>query len=95
MKTNKYLLLSAMLAIAVMATAASAQAQIQTTGTIGSPGATTTIDGRQLPAPDPKFGGVIKDDALKSKPPVQSVRQVPRLPLTADSSPLPTRNSAA
>ncbi|HMN97554.1 MAG TPA: arylsulfatase [Phycisphaerales bacterium] len=34
----------------------------------GSPGATTTIDGRQLPPPDPKFGGVIKDDALQSTP---------------------------
>ncbi len=44
-----------------------ARGEIQTTGTPGSPGATTTIDGRQLPAPDPKFGGVIKDDALKSK----------------------------
>ncbi|TWT61315.1 Arylsulfatase [Rubinisphaera italica] len=34
----------------------------------GSPAATTTIDGKQLPAPDPKFGGVIKPDALQSKP---------------------------
>jgi len=33
----------------------------------GSPAATTTINGKQLPAPDPKFGGVIKDDALQSK----------------------------
>jgi arylsulfatase A-like enzyme len=41
--------------------------QIQVTGTPGSPGATTTISGKQLPAPDPKFGGVIKDDALQSK----------------------------
>ena len=40
----------------------------QPTGTPGSPGATTTIPGTQLPAPDPKFGGVIKDDALQSKP---------------------------
>ena len=40
----------------------------QVTGTPGSPGATTTIDGKQLPLPDPKFGGVIKDDALQSKP---------------------------
>jgi len=39
----------------------------QTTGTPGSPDATTTINGDQLPSPDPKFGGVIKDDALKSK----------------------------
>jgi len=37
-------------------------------GTPGSPSAATTIDGRQLPAPDPKFGGVIKDDALQSTP---------------------------
>ena len=34
----------------------------------GSPAATTTIDGRQLPAPEPEFGGVIKNDALQSKP---------------------------
>ncbi len=40
----------------------------QTTGVPGSPEATTTIDGKQLPPPDPKFGGVIKDDALQSKP---------------------------
>jgi arylsulfatase A-like enzyme len=68
MKTNKYLLLCAMLAIAVMATAASAQAQVQTSGTPGSPSATTTIDGKQLPAPDPKFGGVINETAADSKP---------------------------
>jgi arylsulfatase A-like enzyme len=37
-------------------------------GTPGSPSATTTIPGNQLPAPDPKFGGVIKDNALQSKP---------------------------
>ena len=40
----------------------------QVTDTLGSPSATTTIDGKQLPPPDPKFGGVIKDDALQSKP---------------------------
>jgi len=28
------------------------------TGTPGSPSATTTIQGNQIPAPDPKFGGV-------------------------------------
>ena len=33
----------------------------------GSPSATTTISGKQLPPPDPKFGGVIKDGALQSK----------------------------
>ena len=40
----------------------------QITGTPGSPGATTTIPGTQLPQPDPKFGGIIKNDALQSKP---------------------------
>ena len=40
----------------------------QVTGTLGSPSATTTISGEQLPPPAPKFGGVIKDDALQSKP---------------------------
>jgi arylsulfatase A-like enzyme len=67
MKSVKQILLGAMLAAAVMAIAPSARAQVQTTGTPGSPGATTTISGKQLPAPDPKFGGVIKDDALQSK----------------------------
>jgi len=40
----------------------------QTTGTPGSPGATTTIDGKYLPPPPPKFGGVINLEASKSKP---------------------------
>ena len=40
----------------------------EVTGELGSPSATVTIDGKQLPAPEPKFGGVIKNDALKSKP---------------------------
>ena len=40
----------------------------QVTGVPGSPGATTTIDGKQLPPPDPKFGGVIGERASESKP---------------------------
>src|SRR5207249_496160 len=68
MKTNKYLLLSAMLAAAVLAAASSARAQVQTTGTPGSPSATTTIDGKQLPAPPSKFGGVIKESVKDSTP---------------------------
>ena len=32
-------------------------------GVPGSPGATTTIDGKQLPPLDPAFGGVIKEKA--------------------------------
>ena len=38
------------------------------TGDLGSPSATTTIDGQQLPPPPPKFGGVIKESAKDSKP---------------------------
>jgi arylsulfatase A-like enzyme len=40
----------------------------QTTGTPGSPGATTTIDGRFLPPSPPKFGGEIGLSAQDSKP---------------------------
>jgi arylsulfatase A-like enzyme len=38
------------------------------TGVPGSPSATTTIDGKQLPPPPAKFGGVIKQTAKDSKP---------------------------
>ncbi|MEE4111168.1 MAG: sulfatase-like hydrolase/transferase, partial [Desulfobacteraceae bacterium] len=44
------------------------EAAPQITGKLGSPSATTTISGKQLPPPDPKFGGEIKNDALESKP---------------------------
>ena len=37
-------------------------------GTLGAPGATVTIDGKQLPPPDPTFGGVIKEKASESTP---------------------------
>jgi arylsulfatase len=40
----------------------------QTTGTPGSPNATTTIDGKYLPPPAPPFGGTINLDAKDSKP---------------------------
>jgi arylsulfatase A-like enzyme len=68
MKTLKHLILSGMLAVALAAIAPSAQAQVQTSGEPGLPSATTTVDGKQLPAPDPKFGGVIKQKASESKP---------------------------
>src|ERR1700759_3026501 len=58
-------LLAACLAIPIAALTASAQ---QVTGAPGSPGATTTIDGKQLPPPDPKFGGLIKEKASESTP---------------------------
>jgi hypothetical protein len=38
----------------------------QVTGVPGSPEATTTIDGKQLPPPAPPFGGVIKEKASES-----------------------------
>jgi len=38
----------------------------QLEGTLGSPSATTTLSGDQLPPPDPEFGGVIHEDALSS-----------------------------
>ena len=38
----------------------------QTTGTPGSSSATTTINGKQLPPPDPTYGGVIKEKASDS-----------------------------
>jgi len=41
----------------------------QITGTLGSPIATTTIDGKQLPPmPDERFGGKIEKNVLQSKP---------------------------
>jgi arylsulfatase A-like enzyme len=40
----------------------------QVNGTLGSPSATTTIQGNQIPAPEPKFGGVIKENSKDSKP---------------------------
>ena len=40
----------------------------QITGVLGSPSATTTIPGNQLPPPPPEFGGVIKESAKDSKP---------------------------
>jgi len=40
----------------------------QVTGTPGSPGATATITGKQLPPPDPNFGGVINEKASESTP---------------------------
>ena len=51
---------------AVMLAIMPAMAQ-QVTGELGSPSATTTISGKQLPPPDPAFGGVIKEKASESK----------------------------
>ena len=64
MKTRHLLIsVASILALGCVSTLAQ-----QITGVPGSPGATTTIDGKQLPVPDPQFGGVIKNGALQSKP---------------------------
>ena len=52
--------------LAALSASGPASAQ-QVTGTLGSSSATTTVSPKQLPAPDPKFGGVIKQQALQSK----------------------------
>ncbi|MGA8034290.1 MAG: sulfatase-like hydrolase/transferase, partial [Casimicrobiaceae bacterium] len=57
-------LLTSVVAVASCFGSASAQ---QVTGVLGSPSATTTLDGKQLPPPDPKFGGVIQEKASESK----------------------------
>ena len=40
----------------------------QPNGGSGSPGGTTTLDPKQVPGPNPKFGGVIKQKASESTP---------------------------
>ena len=57
----------------------------QTTGVPGSPEATTTIDGKQIPPADPKFGGVIEEKASESKS-WWAPRVVPPAPQTCCSS---------
>ena len=53
--------------LAVTLSVAPATAQ-QVTGELGSPSATTTIDGKQLPPLPQKFGGVIKESYKESTP---------------------------
>ena len=64
-KRYSFRLLTSAIAVAACFGQASAQ---QVNGVLGSPSATTTLDGKQLPPPDPKFGGVIKEKASESKP---------------------------
>lgn len=68
MNPTKRNLLSGMFALAALALAPSAEAEIQTTGTPGSPGATTTLEGLYLPPSPPKFNGQISPNAVDSKP---------------------------
>ena len=67
MKRKKGIQIFWFIVLAVSLVVLPVHAKQQITGTLGSPSATTSIDGKQLPAPDPKFGGVIKNDALQSK----------------------------
>ncbi len=57
--------IAAVLIAAVLAVAPVAAQTIH--GTPGSPSSTVTIDGKQIPPPPMKFGGVIKESALDSK----------------------------
>ena len=59
-KFSKKIALPASVGAALILLAALPALAVETVGVPGSPSATTTIDGKQLPAPDPKFGGVIK-----------------------------------
>jgi arylsulfatase A-like enzyme len=66
MKRESRAALGAGLFLAATLAAAPVAAQ-QVTGVPGSPSATTTVKGKQLPAPEPKFGGVIKETLEGSK----------------------------
>ena len=61
MRANRWVVSASVLALGVLSAEPTLTQQI--TGTPGSPEATTTITGKQLPPPDPKFGGVIKERA--------------------------------
>ena len=67
MKMGSRLLMQAALVAAVGLIGGSSFAQ-QVTGAPGSPSATTTIQGDQIPAPPGKFGGKIERNATQSKP---------------------------
>ncbi len=66
-KPNQRFLLATGLASLLIALPSLLAAQ-QITGTPGTPGATMTLDGKQLPPEPPKFGGVINETAKDSKP---------------------------
>ncbi len=67
MRTRNQLLIFAALVTLITFAAGFSSAQ-QTTGVPGSPSSTTTIDGKYLPSPPPKFGGEINLNATRSKP---------------------------
>src|ERR1700722_18277043 len=71
MRTRRYirdnLSVGMVLTMAWVMTASVVNAQ-QITGVPGSPSATVTLDGKQLPPPPLPFGGVIKQSYLDSMP---------------------------
>lgn len=74
-------LIATMLMVAAIAVVGLPVFAQQTTGAPGSPGATTTIDGRYLPAPPPRFDGQINLNALQSTPAwLESTRAAPDKP---------------
>jgi len=68
MNTMKGIRLGLLATVAIAAVSGLPAAAQQITGTPGSPGATTTIDGKYLPPPPPSFGGDINLQASQSKP---------------------------
>src|SRR5512139_1351514 len=66
-KVMKINAVSTTISVALTAACAATGMAQQIYGTPGSPSATMTIKGDQLPAPDPKFGGVINEKASESK----------------------------
>jgi len=66
MNAVKHILAIALCAVVALLPSSSIAQQV--TGELGSPNAATTIPGNQLPAPDPHFGGVIKEKASESTP---------------------------
>lgn len=67
MKPSTSNLFSVVIVAAVLALTSPARSQT-VNGTPGSPSSTVTVDGKQLPPPPMKFGGVIKENAKDSKP---------------------------
>jgi arylsulfatase A-like enzyme len=67
MKRNKRKLIYVLLGAIALTVPNAGMAQ-QLTGTPGSPNATITLDGKQLPVPEGKFGGKINRNAKDSKP---------------------------
>jgi arylsulfatase A-like enzyme len=67
MRANRWITSTSVLALGALFAWDPTVAQ-QITGTPGSPSATVTIDGKQLPAPPLKFEGVIQENAKDSTP---------------------------